>query len=182
MAAELPRASELARWRAEKDRFLKENRGSPLYGTPGFEGLAYYPERPELRVEVDVERPAEPETVLLGTSSGDERLYLVYGVARFELEGQALSLTLLAPTDAPEGPRLFLPFADATSGSETYGAGRYLDAQVVAPGRVLLDFNFAYHPYCAYAEGYSCPFPPPQNRLAVPVRAGERLPDEADRA
>src|SRR5690606_13910739 len=125
---------------------------------------------------------AGPETVLLGTSSGDERLDLVYGVARFELEGQALSLTLLAPTDAPEGPRLFLPFADATSGSATYGAGRYLDAQVVAPGRVLLDFNLAYPAYSAYAEGYSCPFPPPQNRLAVPVRAGERLPDEADRA
>ena len=73
----------------------------------------------------------------------------------------------------------FLPFRDATSGPETYGAGRYLDAEITSDGRVLLDFNRAYFPYCAYGEGWTCPLPPAENWLRAAVRAGERFPDEA---
>ena len=69
----------------------------------------------------------------------------------------------------------FLPFADALAGTETYGAGRYLDPEAIGDGRFLLDFNLAYNPYCAYNEQWSCPITPRDNRLAVPIRAGERL-------
>ncbi len=124
-------------------------------------------------------RPASAEPVVLATSSGEERTFLNYGTAHFELEGELQSLVLYATPDAPDGPRLFVPFRDSTSGPETYGAGRYLDVMVDADGtghEIVLDFNYAYHPYCAYAEGYSCPFPPNSNWLTRPVRAGERLP------
>ncbi|MFA5552867.1 MAG: DUF1684 domain-containing protein [Trueperaceae bacterium] len=175
---ELPQAGTLAAWRAAKDDYLVNHRTSPLYGEEGFAGLSYFPESDALRVVAQVERPAEPEPVMLATSSGDERLYLTYAVARFELNGVPQSLVLYATPDAPNGPRLFVPFRDATSGRLTYGAGRYLEVTLEHEGQhgpVLLDFNYAYHPYCAYVEGYSCPFPPASNWLEQPVRAGERL-------
>ena len=75
-------------------------------------------------------------------------------------------------------PEVFVPFRDATSGPETYGAGRYLEGELHA-NTVRLDFNLAYHPYCALADGWSCPVPPRENWLAVPVRAGERNPEPA---
>lgn len=174
---ELPGAGALAQWRAEKDRYLGTARNSPLYGAESFEGLTYYPEDDAFRVRAAVIRPAEPEPVMLATSSGEDRLFLVYGEATFELEGERQRLTLFATPEAPDGPRLFVPFKDATSGGETYGAGRYLDPYLGDGGELILDFNYAYHPYCAYSEGYRCPFPPPQNRLSAAVRAGERLPD-----
>lgn len=168
----------LEEWRQQKDEYLASSRNSPLYGAPAFVGLSYYPEDEAARVVARLARASEQRPVMLATSSGEERLFIEFGTAIFELEGHSAALTLFAPTDAPEGPRLFLPFADATSGRETYGAGRYLDPRLStsAPDELVLDFNYAYHPYCAYAEGYVCPFPPAGNRLAVAVRAGERLP------
>lgn len=168
----------LERWRSDKDDYLLRHPGSPLRGSPGFAGLAYYPEDPGARVVARVERTPGAPAARLSTSSGEERTFIEYGVARFQLAGVERSLTLFAPLEEPEGPRLFLPFKDATSGNETYGAGRYLDPVLdpAAPGSLLLDFNYAYHPLCAYAEGYSCAYPPPGNRLEAPVRAGERLP------
>lgn len=182
MTTELPNASPVAAYRADKDRFLREDRRSPLWGDDAFEGLAYYPETDAYRVAARVER-LEPEPVVLSTNTGDERLFLTYGVARFELSGAPHSLTLFAPPEAPEGPRLFVPFRDETSGSETYGAGRYLDVTLSedaeGSGTLDLDFNYAYHPFCAYVEGYSCPMPPASNWLEVAVEAGERLPRAA---
>jgi hypothetical protein len=71
--------------------------------------------------------------------------------------------------------RLFVPFTDLTSGTETYAAGRYMELDRTATGIYTIDFNRAFHPYCYYNEDYDCPFPPPSNRLPVPVRAGEKL-------
>lgn len=175
---ELGSLTPLEEWRHLKDEFFKHDRNSPVDDRAGFVGLSYYPEDPAARVMARVERPAERRPVQLATSAGDERLYLEYGVARFEYLGESHALTVFVPADQPDGPRLFLPFADATSGSETYGAGRYLEPRMIpgSPGELVLDFNYAYHPYCVYAGGYSCPFPPASNRLGVEVRAGERLP------
>jgi hypothetical protein len=71
--------------------------------------------------------------------------------------------------------RLFVPFGDMTNGTETYAPGRYLDLERSATGLYEVDFNTAYHPYCYYNETYDCPYPPPENRLPLPVRAGERI-------
>jgi len=98
------------------------------------------------------------------------------GVLRFTLKGQRLDLSAFVEAGAPDTNRLFVPFADLTSGSETYGPGRYLDLDRTATGIYVIDFNRAYNPYCAYNARYDCPYPPAENRLAIAVHAGERAP------
>ena len=105
------------------------------------------------------------------TSTGDEQSYYRLGTVEFEVEGQPARLAVYKSAQHDE---LFLPFRDATSGKETYGAGRYLEPVESSDGKLLVDFNLAYNPYCAYSEHYSCPLPPLENWLKVPIRAGEK--------
>jgi uncharacterized protein (DUF1684 family) len=104
------------------------------------------------------------------TSSGDVRPYARFGRLQFSVDGQAVELTLYADDDS-----YFLPFADVLAGKETYGAGRYLEPEAFGDGRFLVDFNLAYNPYCAYNDDWSCPITPIENRLRVPIRAGEKV-------
>jgi len=87
---------------------------------------------------------------------------------RFDVGGERASLAAFS-----QGDGLFIPFRDSTSGSETYGAGRYVEAEPLGDGRFELDFNRAYNPYCAYNDAWRCPLPPRENWLTVPIRAGE---------
>lgn len=165
--------SQLEEFRAAKDRFFKEHPQSPLTDEQraAFGGLRYFPERPELRLALPVEPFAQGSAIVMQTSTGERQSYRRLGTLRFSVAGQEAVLTLFAD----EAGGLFLPFADALAGSETYGAGRYLEPEPLADGRVLLDFNLAYNPYCAYNDDWSCPLTPPENRLRVAIRAGERL-------
>lgn len=165
--------SQLEVFRATKDRFFKEHPQSPLTDDQRsrFTGLRYFPERPELRLALPVEPFDQASTLVLQTSTGDRQSYRRLGVLRFAIDGQEAALTLFAD----EAGGLFLPFADVLAGSETYGAGRYLEPEQLADGRVLIDFNLAYNPYCAYNDDWSCPLTPPENRLKVAIPAGERL-------
>lgn len=162
----------LGRFRAMKDEFFTADPGSPL--TPGqrarFRGLAYFAPDPTFAFVADVRPCITPGDVDLVTSCGDTERYRRAAVARFEVDEIPAVLTLFR-SDRGD---LFVPFRDATSGTETYGAGRYLEAWGLRGGRALLDFNFAYNPYCAYNPGWRCPIPPIENHLAVPIRAGER--------
>jgi len=162
-------------FRQQKDRFFKADPHSPLLPQQkdAFEGLRYYPENPALRLEVTVEPFEEQTPVTLQTSTGDVAEYLRWGRFTFQVEGQPAALTVYL---AYGGAGYFLPFMDATNGTETYDAGRYLEIEPLAGGRFLVDFNLAYNPYCAYNPYWSCPIPPPENRLAVPIRAGEMKP------
>lgn len=166
--------TELERYRAKKDTFFKANAHSPL--TPEqqtvFAGLRYFPENPELRLVLPIEQPDDRDGVVMQTSSGDERAYARYGRLRFSAAGQEVALTVYVDHDSGE---LFLPFADALRGRETYGVGRYLEPQLLADGQLLVDFNLAYNPYCAYNDGWSCPLTPAENWIQVPIRAGERI-------
>lgn len=172
--------TELERTRRDKDRAFRESPHSPIEDRAAFRGLSYYPEAPELELRLELEHAEEGELVELPTSAGGVHPYVRSGLVHFELDGRPQRLTLFAPAEGTGGS-LFVPFRDPTNGAETYGAGRYLDAELLPDGRVRLDFNRAYHPFCAYSERYRCPFPPPENHLDVPVRAGERLPGpEAD--
>ncbi len=166
--------SELQTYRAAKDTYFRDEPESPLPASQRrtFRGLAYYAEAPALAFEVTPEPYEEIEVVELGTSDGETREYERWARLRFSVDGAEQSLTVFRQ---PYTGDLFLPFVDAGAGSETYGAGRYLDLPVLEDGRLLLDFNYAYHPYCAYNAAYSCPIPPPENRLRVHIRAGERL-------
>ena len=106
------------------------------------------------------------------TSTGTVASYWRWAKVRFEVDGREVELTIFR--DAGSGG-LFLPFVDARAGRETYGAGRYLDLHALEDGRLLVDFNYAYNPYCAYNERWTCPIPPASNRLEVAIAAGERV-------
>jgi uncharacterized protein len=163
----------LDEFRRSKDAWFKVSSDSPLpYGDrESFAGLNYYPENPDLCLTVRPEEYAEQEQVLMTTNTGGTQEYLRWGHFSFEVAGQPADLTIYY---AAWGG-YFVPFVDATSADETYGAGRYLELEEVGAGAFLADFNLAYNPYCAYSEEYSCPIPPAENRIAVPIRAGEKL-------
>jgi hypothetical protein len=150
-----------------------------------FTGLRYYPPNPALRLRGTFHPLEVPLVITLMTSTGEEREMMKVGRITFSLAesdttGDTLMLELFqqAPSD---GGDWFLPFADVTNGETTYGAGRYLD--IVGPddeNRVTLDFNYAYNPYCAYNETYSCPLVPTFNVLPIRIEGGERTPDNGD--
>lgn len=169
--------SDLLEFRREKDEFFRRDPMSPLLPQTrqSFSGLTYYEPDENLSFEVEPEPYEEITAVVLQTSDADTRTYDRWARLPFEVDGEHLGLTVYRD---PETADFFLPFQDQTSGTETYGAGRYLELPVLEDGRLLLDFNYAYHPFCAYNPHYSCPFPPPENRLAVPIRAGERNPEQ----
>ncbi len=164
--------TELEKFRKQKDKFFKSDPHSPLSKAQkrAFKGLKYYPESPELRFDVEVEPFAEHVHVRMQTSTGDVQDYVKYGRFRFEVDGQPAVLTVYASEDGDA----FVPFADATSGTETYGAGRYLELDYHGGNRFHVDFNQAHNPWCAYSPEFSCPIPPEDNRLLVPIRAGEQ--------
>ncbi len=166
--------SELEMFREEKDSFFKTNRQSPLTREQKktFKGLSYFPENPALRLEVSVEEFPEKEEIEMQTSTGDVQKYQRFGRFTFAVDGQEAQLTIFGDNE-----NFFLPFADSLSGKETYGAGRYLEPERLDDNRFLVDFNLAYNPYCAYNEAWSCPLTPCENRLKVPIRAGEKLPE-----
>jgi len=164
--------------RAAKDEVLRTAAGSPV--PPDKRAvmvpLAYFPPDPAYRVPASLAPDAQTGRVTqMLTSTGQRRPTQVMGVLQFVLDGQPLKLEAFAE-EGSNGQRVFVPFTDATSNRETYGAGRYLDLDRTATGVYVIDFNTAYNPYCAYNPTYDCPVPPPQNRLPVAIRAGEKIP------
>jgi uncharacterized protein (DUF1684 family) len=163
--------------RSEKEEFMKSREGSPfLKDSVPFTGLQYFPIDEKYRIKAALEPIENKRVVILSTSDGKEQKYLEYAFASFTLEGIDNKLLILELMEmGPQRGKLFLAFADETSGDETYGAGRYLDVKKVpAATSVVLDFNLAYNPYCAYNDSYSCPFPPKENILKIPIKAGEK--------
>jgi len=168
-----------AGWVAERDDLFA---GHPQSALPperraGFGGLSYFPHDPAGRVLAEV-AAAERRRYEVPSSDGATMAFERIGVARFALGGAAGELELYWLT--AYGGGLFVPFADATAGTDTYGAGRYLLDTVkgadlgASDGRLVLDFNFAYNPSCSYDPRWSCPLAPPPNRLPIAVRMGER--------
>jgi hypothetical protein len=162
----------LTRFRKDKDEFYKNDQHSPLTHEQKhvFAGLNYFPENPDLKLEVTVEEFPEKQTIIMQTSTGSIQEYQRFGRFHFSVDGQQAALTIYE-----NDHEYFLPFADALAGKETYGAGRYLEPNRVHNGKFLIDFNYAYNPYCAYNPRWSCPIPPAENRIKVPIRAGEKL-------
>jgi len=171
----VPYEEQILNHREEINDFMKNDSESPLPDSvqDTFQSLKFYPVNPELKVDTRLELLKDDQKLVMGTSDGKTREYIRYAYARFELDGQSQRLTLLKPVDQNE-EGLFLPFGDPTNGSETYGGGRYLDLETTDKQHLTIDFNLAYNPYCVYSEGYSCPIPPSENQLEVPVRAGEK--------
>lgn len=138
----------------------------------GFAGIERFPVDPSWRVEAEWQPLDPPFRLATGTVIGTVEAYPAPGKAMFVRDGHAFELYPVL--EAPGDTRLFLIFADATSGRETYGAARFLYADMPCDGRVVLDFNKAYNPPCAFTTYATCPLAPPENRLGVRVTAGEK--------
>jgi uncharacterized protein (DUF1684 family) len=169
------------RWRDVRDELFRAHPQTPLtdVARDEFSGLEYFAYDPDLRVEAEVVA-SDSEAVLIRASGGERIRFERFGRVRFDLLAETHDLDLYwLPA---YGGGVFLPFVDETSGSETYPGGRYLldtvkGADLGGTGDTLvLDFNFAYNPSCAYDPRWVCPLSPPANRLPVAVRAGERRP------
>jgi len=170
--------AQIERERREKDGFFGQGWQSPIppEDRSEFGRLDYYPPDPDCRFEIELHEHEEKKMVKMAYTKGDERHFVQWGEFRFRIGDE--ECVLQAYKSEAEEEQLFIPFRDATSGQQTYGAGRYLDLNVAtnrtADGKWILDLNRAYNPWCVYSENYTCPFVPQENWLAVPVRAGEK--------
>ena len=162
----------LSEFRKSKDDFFARYHDSPLSAEQkrSFKGLKYFPEEPALRLEVQVEEFPVIDEISMQTTTGDVQAYQRFGRFHFSVEGQPAELTIYYNENG-----YFLPFVDSLAGKETYPAGRYLEPESLGKDRFLVDFNLAYNPYCAYNDLWSCPITPFENRLKVPIRAGEKI-------
>ncbi len=157
-----------------RQRYLEFNEQSP-FNTHSIEyrDPTYYPIDQTYKVNGKMDRITERQSFPLGTSDGKTTNYIKYGWITFTLKDQPLRLLVLKQAGMGPMNSFFCGFADATSGDETYGGGRYLDLEIGKSDKVVIDFNLAYNPYCAYVEDYVCPLPPPENILPLAITAGE---------
>lgn len=165
--------SPLEALRRRKDEWLKRALDSPIPSDvrAQFTGLSYYPENSALRFVTRLDEFHHKDQIRMSTSGDGAQEYLRWGRLHFLVEDQPAALTVYYASWGA----YFVPFTDATSGVETYAGGRYLDLEPLEDGSFVVDFNLAYHPFCAYSEQYSCPIPPAENRVDPPIRAGEKL-------
>ncbi len=171
-------ATKLAADRAAKDaQFQKENEPIPENRKAEFLPLAYFPIDPEYNVPASLKPTNDRTIVEMTTSAGNQDKIRRVGTLEFMLKGQPMKLTAFAPA-RPRPNHLFVPFSDLTSGTETYASGRFMDLDRTSTGIYEVDFNRAYNPYCYYSPTWECPYPPRENRLKVPVRAGEKKKSE----
>ena len=159
--------------RSDKDSYLKKDTASPIKDKKDFKGLKYFEVNPNFKITGKIDKVTSGQTINITMTGGEVEEYEAYGNVKFEIEGVKCVLKIFK---TPEG-NLFLPFKDLTSNKETYGAGRYLDFGVndVKDNQITIDFNKAYHPYCAYNQTFTCPVPPAENTLNVAVKVGEKL-------
>lgn len=170
-------AAKISTIRANKDESFKSDPDSPI--PPDKKNtllpLAYFPIDELYAVPATLEPSADRTRIEVPTSIGKIRQLERIGTLKFSLKGQPLRLTAFRDLESQDLNRLFVPFADQTSGAETYQAGRYMELDPTPTGIYVVDFNVAYNPYCYYSPEYDCPFPPKENRLDVPIRAGEKM-------
>lgn len=169
------RGGRLAGYRQRRDHFFGHDPHSPLNEEQRsrFTGLDYFPERTDLALTLPLDESGETvgEYVEIATTDGLVKPFTRAGHVRFDVDGEPVTLTVFR-----EGERgsLFIPFRDASAGTETYEFGRYLEPQRRPDGTLDIDFNYAYNPFCAYGEGWSCPIPPEENHVSLTIPAGER--------
>lgn len=162
--------------RGAKDQQFQEASDSPVPKDKrdALLPLPYYAIDPNYAVPAALKLADERPVFEMPTSTGTLRRMQLVGTLEFTLQGEPRSLGAFVAEGTQQITSLFVPFADLTTGTETYVAGRYLDIEPTSTGYYTIDFNRAYNPYCAYNAAYECPFPPPSNRLQVAIRAGEK--------
>ena len=169
---------EIQAWQAEMNKNFADSTHSPLSSEDrvDFKGLDFFSISKDYRFEADFKRVENADTILFKTTTKRTPKYFAFGTANFTFNGKQYELTIyksvrLMNVEAYKD-YLFLPYTDASNGNGSYGGGRYLDPQMPKDGKIVLDFNKSYNPYCVYNKKYSCPIPPIQNDLDFEVKAG----------
>jgi uncharacterized protein (DUF1684 family) len=165
--------------RMDIDVFMKPSANSPIpiAKRSEFGGLQYYPIDPDFRAAGYLKHFLDAEVIEVPTSADTYDRYLRYGIIQFSLMDQPFELEVWKPLDGYVSNRLFIAFTDLTSGTDTYGGGRYLNIYEDEDNEIAVDFNLAYNPYCVYDVSYICPLAPPENRLNTKILAGEMMYD-----
>ena len=168
---------EIMQERVQRDMQMREdNSVLPPGRRAGFRGLDYYPVDSTYRFVVPLKRSSSPDTVMLPENTGRIQSQVRIGHVQVPVKESGVRLAVFrGASDDPRG-RLWVPFADATNGNGTYKAGRYVDLTRTQTDSVVVDFNRAYNPTCAYNPEFACPLPPPENRIDAPIAAGEKTP------
>jgi uncharacterized protein (DUF1684 family) len=161
--------------RQETDTFFKTDEKSPISKEEraDFKGLKHYNVASDYYIVARMEKIKNGKKVSMQTSKHEEKFYIPYAKAYFELKNTKCELTIYK--SAKQDDYLFLPFTDLSTGKESYGAGRYIEVEELSNKQVLIDFNLAYNPYCAYSDKYNCPYPPAENDLSIKIEAGEKV-------
>ncbi|MBX7240897.1 MAG: DUF1684 domain-containing protein [Bacteroidia bacterium] len=160
--------------RIQKDSQFAKSTESPITEPQKFKGLSYFPPTEAYKVQASFKAYPSGDTLFMRTTSNEIQKMIRVGKIQFQLFKHDYELSAYKPTGSGES-RYFIPFKDMTNGLSTYGGGRYLDVEIKNPSSFMLDFNFAYNPYCVYNEKYSCPLPPAENMLSIELFAGEKM-------
>lgn len=159
----------------EKINFLCLNPESPVKDAINRSAIGFFEPTKKYKVNAEIKEIPDVGRVELATNDGTVRPYVKFARAVFEIDGKIDSLIIfIEPTFNASYKKAFIPFRDETCGEESYGAGRYLDAEIKDDSYVELDFNLAYNPFCAYDEKFSCPLPPESNYIDFKILAGEK--------
>lgn len=163
--------------RAEKDKFFKTNEKSPILDKENFQALNYFEYSPKFVVKAHLHLQKNKDTLQIISSKGEQEPYLKYAKAHFDLENKSCEILILQKIGGLPNSPFLVAFKDATSGKSTYGAGRYIEIPAFAlknTEEIMIDFNKAFFPYCAYNPNYICPIPPKENYLDIKIEAGEK--------
>jgi uncharacterized protein len=165
---------QINRFRERKDLFFRSNLSSPLTQAQrvAFRQLNYYQPDFDLIFTVKLLKESSPKRIGMQATGGETRAAVKYGRFKFEIAGKKLSL-FVYKMEGDDSNELFVPFTDETCGKTSYSGGRYIDLTQNESGEYILDFNYAYNPYCAYNHNYSCPIVPQENHLDASIEAGE---------
>lgn len=170
----------------EQNAHYKDKEESPLdkKARKAFMGHRFFEFDPTYVIQAKFVRYPVQDTVIMQTSAATEKKFLKYAQLHFNVGHSHCHLTVYQSVAGlekdPENKYLFIPFKDLTSGKDTYGGGRYLDILIPEGDAIILNFNLAYNPYCAYSDGYFCPIPPAENTLNVEIKAGAMAPAHSE--
>lgn len=165
-------------YQAKLNKSYADEKTSPLLpeDLKKFKTLAFYPANANLKIKAKFTKTKNAKPFEMATSTDRKPLYKEFGIATFSIDGKPYVLHIYQNLDLLKKPEfedyLFVPFYDETNGIETYGGGRYIDTDMPEGDSIIIDFNKAYNPYCAYSYKFSCPIPPKENDLAIAIKAG----------
>ncbi len=167
---------DILNYRSEKDDYFKTANGSPIEDQIGFRELTYFEPDRTFRTRAELILIKDSSFIRMANNDGEKHKYWRYALAVFRIKDVTDTVTLYRKASLGEEDKsYFIPFYDDTNGEETYTGGRYIDLEIKDTTTLIIDFNLAYNPYCVYNYRFSCPVPPPENKVDMRIEAGEKM-------